>query len=111
MRVIYLPAIDKRVSLRAYVAAVRLAKANPTRTFTHGLTSWWPTTGAEIMRQFYAGLTERINDGISYTVRGTKASMKLQGILKNAKLVFRREDKCLRAPSIDNVAGPRPPRP
>jgi hypothetical protein len=54
MRVIYLPAIDKTVSLRAYLAAVRLAKAHPAQTFTHGLTTWWPTTGAEIRLQFFA---------------------------------------------------------
>jgi hypothetical protein len=87
MRVIYLPAIDKRVSLRAYVAAIRLAKAYPARTFKYGLTTWWPVTGAEIMRQFYAGVTERINDGIPYTIRGTKAINVLPTIVNNANLV------------------------
>src|SRR5713101_6190053 len=29
LRTIYLPAIERRVSLRAYVAAIKVAKANP----------------------------------------------------------------------------------
>ncbi len=70
MRSINLPAIDRRVSLRAYVTAVRLAKANPEIEFKHGLSTWWPTTGAEIMQQFREGLMERINDAIPYRLRG-----------------------------------------
>jgi hypothetical protein len=69
MRVIYLPAIDRRVSLKAYVAAIKMAKANPDREFSTGLTTWWPTTGAEIMRQFSEGVQDRINDGIPYLQR------------------------------------------
>jgi len=69
MRVIYLPAIDRRVSLKAYVAAVKMAKANPDREFSTGLTTWWPTTGADIMQQFYEGVQERINAGIPYLQR------------------------------------------
>jgi hypothetical protein len=62
MRVITLPALDNRqVSLAAYVVAVKLAKANPDRTFTHGLTTWWPTLGSEIVQQFLAGVHDRIN--------------------------------------------------
>jgi len=52
MRVIHLPAIDKVVALGAYIRAVKLAKANPDRTFATGFTTWWPTTGAEVMDQF-----------------------------------------------------------
>ena len=70
IRSIYLPAIERRVSLGAYLSAIRLAKANPNREFKHGLTTWWPTTGAEIMRQFRQGMHERINDCVSYVVRG-----------------------------------------
>lgn len=33
MRTIYLPAIEKSISLRAYLKAIRLAKANPTTEF------------------------------------------------------------------------------
>jgi hypothetical protein len=69
MRVIYLPAIDRRVSLKTYVTAVKVAKANPNREFTTGLTTWWPTTGAEIVRQFYEGMQECINAGIPYLQR------------------------------------------
>ena len=71
-RTIHLPAIDRTVSLAAYNRAIRLARANPAVTFKHGLTTWWPTTGAEIMTQFRAGMTERINQAIPYSQRGRK---------------------------------------
>jgi hypothetical protein len=69
-RTIYLPAIDRHVSLAAYVGAVKLAKGSPAATFKTGFTTWWPTTGAEIMCQFRRGMTERINQAIPYTQRG-----------------------------------------
>jgi hypothetical protein len=70
-RYVTLPALDnKKVPLSAYVAAIKTAKANPDRTFKHGLTTWWATTGAEIMDQFRAGMMDRINQGISYSQRG-----------------------------------------
>ena len=69
-RFIDLPAINKKVPLGAYIKAVRAAKENPERTFTTGLTTWWPTTGAEIVAQFRRGMMERINDGIPYSERG-----------------------------------------
>jgi len=67
---IHLPAIDKRVTLGAYVKAIRLAKANPDVEFKEGLSCWWPCTGKEIMRQFLEGVNDRINQGIPYTKRG-----------------------------------------
>lgn len=70
MRTIYLPAVDRRVSLAAYVTAVKIAKANPDREFKHGLTTWWPTTGAEIVDQFNRGMHDRISQGIPYSKRG-----------------------------------------
>jgi hypothetical protein len=69
-RFIDLPAINKKVPLSAYIKAVRAAKETPERTFTTGLTTWWPTTGAEIVEQFRKGMMERINDGIPYSERG-----------------------------------------
>jgi hypothetical protein len=70
LRTIHLPAIDRTVSLAAYNRAVRLAKASPTAVFKTGLTTWWPTTGAEIMKQFRDGMTDRINQAIPYSKRG-----------------------------------------
>lgn len=58
---ISLPAVNMKVSLPAYCAAIRLAKANPAREFKHGFTTWWPTTGREVMQQFRQGLHDRIN--------------------------------------------------
>jgi len=69
MRTIDLPAVNRRVSLAAYITAVRLAKANPEREFKHGLTTWWPTTGAEIVNQFQQGMDDRINQAVSYSQR------------------------------------------
>lgn len=69
-RYINLPAIGKSVPLSAYIKAIRLAKANPTMEFKHGLTCWWSCTGAEVMQQFFDGMTDRINQGIPYTQRG-----------------------------------------
>jgi hypothetical protein len=60
-KIIYLPAIPLRVSLRAYIDAIYLAKSSPDIEFKHGLTTWWPTTGKEIRKQFLAGIHDRIN--------------------------------------------------
>jgi len=70
MRTIHLPALDRSVSLRAYIAAVKLAKAHPEAVFRHGLTCWWPCTGAQIVKQFQQGVMDRINQSIPYTQRG-----------------------------------------
>jgi hypothetical protein len=40
--------------------------------FKTGFSTWWPTTGAEVMEQFRAGMTERINEAIPYHERGKK---------------------------------------
>lgn len=69
-QVIYCPGPDKWVSLEQYVRAVKLAKANPDAEFKTGLTTWWPTKGDEIMRQFRRGLHDRINQGIRYSEGG-----------------------------------------
>lgn len=57
---IRLPALERTVPVAAYCAAIRKAKANPTATFAHGLTTWWPTTGADIVAQFRAEMHDRI---------------------------------------------------
>ncbi len=69
MRYIALPAINKRVSLKAYVAAIRAAKANPEAELKHALTCWWSCTGADIMQQFREGVADRINQAIPYLKR------------------------------------------
>ena len=73
-RIIYVSGVDKWVSLGAYVKQIRIAKAHPNAEFKHGLTCWWPCTGAEIMRQFRRGMHDRINAGIPYSQRGTSYS-------------------------------------
>ena len=69
-RYITLPATNKKVPLGAYVAAVKIAKANPEQEFKTGLTTWWPTKGAEVVKQFRAGMVERINAATPYNERG-----------------------------------------
>ena len=69
-RVIYLPAVGKRVPLGAYVQGIKEAIENPDAEFKHGLTCWWSCTGAEIRKQFRRGVHDRINQGISYIDRG-----------------------------------------
>ena len=69
MRAIYLPAIEKHVSLSQYIKGVKLAKNNLEMEFKHGLTCWWPCTGKDIVRQFREGMNERINQGIPYIKR------------------------------------------
>ena len=69
-RTIYLPAIDRHVTLGQYIRAVRYAKANPDATFTHGLTCWWACSGREIVAQFTAGVMDRINQARPYIERG-----------------------------------------
>jgi len=70
MRVIHLPAVNKTVTLKEYVAAIKMAKANPDAEFNHGLSCWWSCTGREIMHQFRSGMMDRINDNIPYRKRG-----------------------------------------
>jgi len=49
------------VRVSDYVAGIRLAKANPDRTFRHGLGGWWPETGAEVVRAYRRHVDTVIN--------------------------------------------------
>jgi hypothetical protein len=70
MRVITLPAINRQITLKQYVKAIKTAKAHPDEEFKCGLTTWWPTKGKEIMKQFMRGVHDRINQGIPAMERG-----------------------------------------
>lgn len=70
LRAIYLPAIERTVSLKQYVAAVKMAKENPDVEFKTGLTCWWPCKGREIVEQFFRGVQDRINQAVPYVERG-----------------------------------------
>lgn len=73
MRAIYVTGYDKWVTISAYIKAIKQVKAAPPETiWAHGLTSWWPTSGEQIMRQFLAGVHSRINDDIPYVQRGVR---------------------------------------
>jgi hypothetical protein len=69
MATIYLHATRRTVTVGQYVDAVKLAKANPDRQFKHGLSTWWPVTGREIIREFMEGINDRINAHLSRSGR------------------------------------------
>jgi hypothetical protein len=69
-RTISLPAVGMRVTLGAYVRAVRRAIAHPNEEFNHGLTTWWPCKGRDIRKQFLEGVHDRINEAVPYSARG-----------------------------------------
>ena len=70
VRTVSLPATGRTISLRQYLDGVKYAKANPDEEFKTGLTSWWPTTGREIVAQFMRGVHDRINQAVPYIERG-----------------------------------------
>lgn len=70
MRTIYMPAINRSVTLAQYCKAINLAKNNLDVEFKHGLTCWYPCKGEDIVKQFLAGIHDRINQNISYSQRG-----------------------------------------
>jgi hypothetical protein len=51
-RGIYIPGIQRTVSIGAYCAAICKAKANPDARFPHTLNNWWSGTGADILREW-----------------------------------------------------------
>lgn len=61
---IYLPSINRHVTIAAYCAAIRKAKANPDARFPHTLNNWWSGTGADIMREYREVRNKRITAGI-----------------------------------------------
>ena len=68
---VYLPAIERTIPLQTYVNAIKRVKSLPLESvYPQGLTTWWPTTGEEIMEQFRRGMNERISAGIPYSQRG-----------------------------------------
>ena len=64
MRTIYCPGVERHVSLRAFNAGIKRAKAHPDAEFKQGITCWWPCTGRKILRQFFNGVQRRITRAI-----------------------------------------------
>jgi hypothetical protein len=77
-----------RVGLAAYVAGIKAAKAQPDTTFKHGLGGWWPVTGQEIVREFYADMvTDHCNRGLGgYRVDRRSPTARLLRRIKEGKL-------------------------
>lgn len=61
---IYIPAINRHVSIAAYCAAIRKAKANPDGLFPHTFESWASGTGRDILREWRKVRNRRITAGI-----------------------------------------------
>ena len=53
--------LGKQVPLGTYIQSIQYAKAHSTQTFRHGLSTWWPTTGSMIVKQFMIVVHDRIN--------------------------------------------------
>lgn len=66
MLLITLPATGKAMSIAHYARAIRVAREHPGEEFKHGLTTWYPCTGAQIMRQFRDGCRERMQRRMAY---------------------------------------------
>ena len=66
----YVTTVNGRITLKQYIAGVKYAKAHPQAIFKSGLTCWWSCSGADIMSQFMEGIHDRINQGLSYSIRG-----------------------------------------
>jgi hypothetical protein len=58
-----------KIPIHAYVEGIKKAKENPAATFSHGLTTWWQTTGREIMEQFREMVTDHCNRGIHVSAK------------------------------------------
>jgi hypothetical protein len=69
---ISLPALQRKIGLRQYVQAVKLAKAHKTERFSTGLTCWWPCTGEDVVNQFRTGMHDRINRHLPHFGKGRK---------------------------------------
>lgn len=76
----------KVVSMRQYVAMLKIAKAHPADTFRRGL-DCWPATGREIMREFYRSMvTDHCNRGLTI-YKSHDTNVYLARRLKRGKLV------------------------
>jgi hypothetical protein len=63
---------SKQVSIPEYVRSIRaIIAADPDIKYPHGLTTWWPTTGADIRSQFRASIHDRINTRAGEAWRST----------------------------------------
>ena len=69
-RMIYCPGPEKWLTLRQYLDAYYLAKANPKMQFKQTFTCWYGGTGKDAVREFVEGMMDRINQGIPYCERG-----------------------------------------
>jgi hypothetical protein len=72
---------DRRVSLRSYLAALKLARAEPDRTFKESFCGWWPAKGREIVRQWWDQVVKRCSRGLPTTGKGNRARRRLEALL------------------------------
>lgn len=59
----------RMVTIAQYVHAIKMAKEHLDHTFKVGFSSWWPTSGREIIRQFgeYVQNAINIRGGLKFT--------------------------------------------
>ena len=72
---------DHQVTPRAYLAALKMAMANPTTEFSGSFrSSWIPATGSEIVRQHWQMIREKYQSQLPETGKGNRAAKRLQAI-------------------------------
>lgn len=71
----------KRVSPKSYLAALKLAMANPEREFAESFrSSWIPATGSEIVRQHWDMIRAKYAGQYPTSGKGNHAAKRLQAI-------------------------------
>ena len=55
----------KKIGISNYCKGIKLAKLNPEETFKYGLTTWYPTSGEQIIKQFRDSIHDRINNKLN----------------------------------------------
>ncbi|MCY4511642.1 MAG: hypothetical protein OXG35_32455 [Acidobacteria bacterium] len=76
----------RAVTLRQYVAAVKMAKAQPETMFRSGLSTDYPVSGAEVVDQFREGMVDRLNQAVPRVERGLNGGPVLVPVEKPARV-------------------------
>jgi hypothetical protein len=70
-RMIYCPGPDRWITIGQYVAIIRKVKSLPLETeYPQTFCSWAGGNGHKILREFWEGIQDRINQAVPYKYRG-----------------------------------------
>lgn len=77
----------RQVTIAQYVAAIKLAKANPAFTFAESLRDRWSVKGSVIVQQFYADMvTDHCNRGLAILEDHRSAGYRLLKRIKSGRI-------------------------